>query len=51
MDANRQQEARRALLEAEGLAAHAMQLERQGKKGEALRVWREQIFGDFFPLS
>jgi len=30
---------------------HAIQLARQGKNGDALRVWREKIFGKMFPLS
>ncbi|MDN3512259.1 MAG: nucleotidyltransferase [Candidatus Jettenia sp.] len=29
----------------------AIQLSRQGKNGEALKVWREKIFGEMFPLS
>ncbi len=32
-------------------AAKAIQLEQQGKNGEALRVWRNEIFGPMFPLS
>jgi hypothetical protein len=32
-------------------AARAVQLERQGKNGEALRVWRNDMFGPMFPLS
>jgi hypothetical protein len=32
-------------------AARAIQLERQGKNGEALRVWRNEVFGPLFPLS
>jgi len=32
-------------------AARAVQLERQGKNGEALKVWRNDMFGPMFPLS
>jgi len=32
-------------------AAKAIQLERQGKNGEALKVWRNEVFGPMFPLS
>jgi hypothetical protein len=32
-------------------AARAIQLERQGKNGEALNVWRNEVFGPMFPLS
>ena len=32
-------------------AARAIQLERQGKSGEALKVWRNEVFGPLFPLS
>ena len=32
-------------------AARAIQLEKQGKNGEALRVWRSDVFGPMFPLS
>lgn len=31
--------------------AKAIQLERQGKNGEALKVWRSEVFGPLFPLS
>ncbi|MEO9593587.1 CBASS oligonucleotide cyclase [Rhodopirellula bahusiensis] len=51
MDSFAQQQARSALLSAEELAAKAIRLEREGKTGEALRVWRNEIFGDLFPLS
>jgi Second Messenger Oligonucleotide or Dinucleotide Synthetase domain len=42
--------AREALLKAERQAAYAIQLERQGKIGDALRAWRE-LLGPRFPLS
>jgi len=51
MNTYAQQQARAALLSAEELAAKAIRLEREGKNGEALRVWRNEIFGDLFPLS
>jgi hypothetical protein len=51
MDAFAQAEAKKALLSAEELAAKAIRLDREGKNGEALRVWRDNIFGPLFPLS
>jgi hypothetical protein len=42
--------ARQALLAAERQAANAIRLEREGKNGEALRVWRA-LFGKLFPLT
>ncbi len=42
--------ARRALLGAEGTVTQAILLARQGKNGEALRAWRT-LFGPQFPLS
>jgi predicted nucleotidyltransferase len=51
MDAYARQQARAALLQAEEQASIAIRLEREGKAGEALRVWRDKIFGDLFPLS
>jgi hypothetical protein len=32
-------------------AARAIVLEKSGKNGEALRVWRNEVFGPMFPLS
>jgi len=32
-------------------ASRAIQLERQGKNGDALKAWRDEIFGPMFPLS
>jgi predicted nucleotidyltransferase len=43
-------DARKVLLESEQQAALAIRLEREGKNGEALRVWRK-LFGKKFPLS
>lgn len=45
------QQARQALETVEQTAAKAIRLEREGKNGEALRVWRNEVFGDLFPLS
>jgi len=42
--------AKELLLLGEKSAAHAIQLETQGKQGEALRAWRD-VFGPLFPLS
>jgi hypothetical protein len=50
MDAPAHDKAKAALLAAESAAAAAIQLERQGKNGEALRAWRN-LFGPMFPLS
>lgn len=50
MDANQCQIAQEALLQAECQAANAIQLEKQSKQGEALRVW-QALFGPLFPLS
>lgn len=43
-------DARRILLESERQAALAIRREREGKNGEALRIWRK-LFGKKFPLS
>ncbi len=51
MDNYQQQRARGALQAAEAMAAKAIRLEKQGKNGEALRVWHDEVFGDLFPLS
>ena len=50
MDAAMRSSARMALLEAERAAAHAIDLARRGRQGDALRAWRE-LFGPLFPLS
>ena len=42
--------ARAALREAEAACTRAILLDRQGRTGEALSVWRS-LFGDLFPLS
>jgi hypothetical protein len=51
MNASERQRARQALLEAETNITRAIQLANQGRNGEALKVWREDIFGPLFPLS
>ncbi len=50
MDAAERRAAREHLQAAERQVAAALQLERAGKTGDALRVWR-QLFGKLFPLS
>lgn len=50
MDANRVATAKRALSEATRQAGIAINHARQGRNGEALKVWRE-LFGPMFPLS
>ena len=51
MDAAMRLAAKSALINASDTAARAIQLEKQGKNGEALRVWRNEVFGPLFPLS
>jgi len=51
MDTTRINEARQKLNEAGKFIDQAIQLERTGNQGGALRIWREKIFGDMFPLS
>ncbi len=43
--------ARSALMKGSDAAARAIQIERQGKNGDALRAWRSDVFGPLFPLS
>lgn len=50
MDYLQCENAKAALLEGERQAARAIQLQKQSKNGEALKVWRE-LFGPLFPLS
>ena len=49
-DAARMTRARTALRTAEATATSAIQADRQGKTGEALRIWRS-LFGEAFPAS
>jgi hypothetical protein len=51
MDKAARDAAKKALLGGADMAARAIQLERQGKNGEALKVWRDDVFGPLFPLS
>lgn len=51
MDAERIANAKEALKNAELNVSKAIQLQKQGKNGESLKVWREKIFGPKFPLS
>jgi Second Messenger Oligonucleotide or Dinucleotide Synthetase domain len=50
MDRAARDAARAALRKAEAAAAAAIQLEKQGKNGDALKAWRA-LFGPMFPLS
>lgn len=43
--------ARQKLNEAGRFVDQAIQLQKQGNQGASLRVWRDSIFGDMFPLS
>jgi Second Messenger Oligonucleotide or Dinucleotide Synthetase domain len=51
MDRSARDAAKAALMAGSDAAARAIQLERQGKNGDALRVWRNDVFGPLFPLS
>jgi|SRR5271157_1132721 len=51
MDKSARDAAKVKLLAGSDAAARAIQLERQGKNGEALKVWRNEVFGPLFPLS
>ena len=51
MDRAARDAVRKELLLASNAAAAAIQLERNGRNGDALRAWREQVFGKLFPLS
>lgn len=51
MDKAAREAAKSRLLAGSDAAARAIQLERQGKNGEALKVWRNDVFGPLFPLS
>jgi hypothetical protein len=50
MDSRARDAAKAALRAAESASAAAIQLQQRGKKGEALKAWRE-LFGPLFPLS
>ena len=51
MDSVERQQARRALETGEQTAAKAIRLEREGKNEDALRMWKDEVFGELFPLS
>lgn len=51
MDTDQCNLARQKLVEVGKYIDQAIQLERQGKQGECLKLWREKIFGDMFSLS
>ena len=51
MDDSAREVAKAKLLEGSNWMARAIQLEKQGKNGEALKIWRNNIFGPMFPLS
>jgi hypothetical protein len=51
MDTARITLARQKLAEAGKYLDQAIQLERNGNQTRALRVWRDNIFGEMFPLS
>ena len=51
MDAARITNARQKLIEAGNVIDEAIQLQKQGNQSGSLRIWRDKIFGDMFPLS
>lgn len=51
MDKAARDAARSKLLTGSDAAARAIQFGRQGKNEEALKVWRNEVFGPLFPLS
>lgn len=51
MDQSARNAAKIRLRAASDAAARAIQLEKQGKNGDALKVWRNEVFGPMFPLS
>jgi Second Messenger Oligonucleotide or Dinucleotide Synthetase domain len=51
MDAERINTARQKLNEAGRFVDQAIQLQKQENQGASLRIWRDNIFGDMFPLS
>lgn len=51
MDATRVTNARQKLVEAGKFIDEAIQFQKQNNQGACLRVWRDKIFGDMFPLS
>jgi hypothetical protein len=51
MDSSKVSAARQKLVEAGKFIDQAIQLDRQGNTGGSLRIWRDNVFGDMFPLS
>ena len=51
MDATCINNARQKLIEAGKFVDQAIQLQKQGNQGGSIRIWRDNIFGDMFPLS
>lgn len=51
MDATAVAAARNAVASAGRFVDQAIQLDRAGRTEQALRVWRERLFGTYFPLS
>jgi len=51
MDQSARNSAKTQLRAGSDAASRAIQLEKQGKNGDALKVWRNEVFGPMFPLS
>ena len=51
MDAARINNARQKFIDAGKFVDQAILLQKQGNQGGSLRIWRDNIFGDMFPLS
>jgi len=51
MDATKVSTARQKLIEAGKFVDQAILFQKQGNQGGSLRIWRDNIFGDMFPLS
>jgi hypothetical protein len=51
MDSQKITNARQKLADTGKFIDQAIQLERNGNQGGSLRIWRDNIFGDMFPLS
>lgn len=51
MDSGRITLARQKLAETGKNIDYAIQLQKQGNQGGSLRIWRDEIFGDMFPLT
>lgn len=51
MDSTRVLQARQKFVETGKYIDQAIQMEKQGNQGGSLRIWRDNIFGEMFPLS